>query len=145
MNYLIHFFRFLKNNFGKILLTLSLFIIFVFILFPFGDLSDFISAKVSSMTGNQVYLQFDKLNINPLTSSIGLSNVLFETKQIDNLNIKNLTVVPSILALISKKPGGQITAEGLFSGRAVVKVNPAATENLKFRNQMLMLISKKYL
>jgi type II secretion system protein N len=52
--------------------------------------------------------------------------VLLETKQIENLTIKNLTAVPSVMALISKKPGGQIIADGVLSGRASVKVSPHA-------------------
>lgn len=129
MNYLIRFFRFLKNNFGQIFLTLSFFIIFTFILFPFGDLSDFISSKVSGLTGNQVYLQFDQLHINPLSPSIGLENVLLETKTIENLTIKNLTAAPSILALISKKPGGVLTAEGFLAGKATIKVSPSSAKD----------------
>lgn len=125
MNYLIRFFRFLKNNFGKIILTLVLFVVFILVLFPFGDLSDFVSSRVSTMTGNQIYLQFDKLHLSPFTTSVTLDNVLLETKQIENFNIKNLTAVPSILALISKKPGGHIVADGILSGRATIKVSPA--------------------
>lgn len=129
MNYLIHFFRFIKNNFGKIFLTLLFTIVFTIMLFPLGDLSDFISSKVSTLTGNQIYLQFDKLHINPLSTSIGMENVLLETKTIENLTITNLTATPSVLALISKKPGGQLTAEGVLSGNATIKVSPSATKD----------------
>ncbi len=143
MNYIIHFFRFLKNNFGKILLTALFFVVFVFMLFPFGDLSDFVSSKVSTLTGNQIYLQFDKLNINPFSTSIALDNVLLETKQIENLTIKNLTAIPSVLALISKKPGGQIIAEGILSGRAAVKVSPHAGDKTEAPKSNLDLSLEK--
>ncbi len=129
MNHLILFFRFIKNNFGKIFLTLLFFIVFTVVLFPLGDLSDFISSKVSTLTGNQVYLQFDKIHINPLSTSIGMENVLLETKSIENLTITNLTAAPSIMALISKKPGGQLTAEGVLSGNAVIKVSPSSAKD----------------
>ncbi len=129
MNYLIRFFRFIKNNFGKIILTVLFFIVFTIILFPLGDLSDFISSKVSTLTGNQVYLQLDKIHINPLTGSIGMENVLLETKSIENLTITNLTAAPSILSLISKRPGGILTAKGILSGNAVIKVSPSASKN----------------
>ena len=129
MNYIIRFFRFIKNNFGKIVLTVLFFIVFTIILFPLGDLSDFISSKVSTLTGNQVYLQLDKIHINPLTASIGMENVLLETKSIENLTIANLTAAPSILSLISKRPGGMLTAEGILSGNAVIKVSPSASKN----------------
>lgn len=129
MNYLIRFFRFIKNNFGKIFLTLLFFIVFTVVLFPLGDLSDFISSKVSTLTGNQIYLQFDKLHINPLSTSIGMENVLLETKTIENLTITNLTATPSVLALISKKPGGQLTAEGVLSGNAIIKVSPSTAKD----------------
>jgi type II secretion system protein N len=129
MNYLIRFFRFIKINIGKIILTLLFFIVFTVFLFPLGDLSDFISSKVSTLTGNQVYLQFDQLHINPFSTSINMENVLIETKTIENLTIKNLNAAPSILALISKKPGGQLTAMGVLSGNALIKVNPASSKD----------------
>ena len=129
MNYLIRFFRFIKNNFGKIFLTLIFFVVFAVVLFPLGDLSDFVSSKVSTLTGNQIYIQFDKLHINPLSPSIGMDNVLLETKTIENLTITHLSASPSILALISKKPGGQVTAEGILSGNAVIKINPSNAKN----------------
>lgn len=129
MNHLIRFFRFIKNNFGKIFLTLLFFMGFTVMLFPLGDLSDFISSKVSTLTGNQVYLQFDQLHINPLSTSVGMENVLLETKAIENLTIKNLTATPSIFALISKKPGGQLFAEGVLSGNASIKVSPSSSKD----------------
>lgn len=129
MNYLIRFFRFIKNNFGKIFLTILFFLVFTLLLFPLGDLSDFISAKVSTLTGNQVYLQFDKLHINPLSTSIRMENVLLETKTVENLTITNLTATPSVLALISKKPGGQLNAEGVLSGNALIKVTPSTVKD----------------
>ena len=99
------------------------------LLFPLGDLSDFISSKVSTLTGNQVYLQFDKLHINPLSPSIGMENVLLETKTIENLTIENLTAAPSLIALISKKPGGQLIAHGILSGNALIKVSPSSSKD----------------
>jgi type II secretion system protein N len=129
MNYLIHFFRFIKSNFGKILLTILFFVVFTISLFPLGDLSEFVSSRVSALTGNQVYIQFDKLHLNPLSPSIGMENILLETHSLENLTIGNLTAAPSILALISKKPGGQLTAENVLSGNAMIKVNPSTVKD----------------
>jgi type II secretion system protein N len=127
MNYIIRFFRFLKVHFGKITLGLFFTLIFIFILFPFTDLSDYISAQVSTLTNNKVYLQFNQLHINPLSTSVSIEDVLIETDKIEGLNIKNLTATPSIMALIARKPGGQINAEGLYSGNVNVKITPKSS------------------
>lgn len=124
MNYIIRFFRLIKNNIGKISIGFFFIVIFLFVLFPFGDLSDFISSQVSSATNNKVYLQFNQMHINPLSPSLSLENVLVETDQIENLSIQNLTAIPSIMSLVTKKPGGQINADGIFSGNISAKLTP---------------------
>ncbi len=137
MNHIILFFRFLKNHFGKIILTALFCALFVVLLFPFGDLSDYISSEVSARTNNQVYLQFDELHLNPFSPSLTMENVLIETPQIDGLKVKQLTAAPSIMALISQTIGGKITAEGIWSGDAYVKVS-----SLSGKSQIEAALSK---
>ena len=106
MNGIVLFFRFLKNNFGKFVLGLFLVVVFLYVLFPFSDLNDLISAQVSKLTHNRVFLQFDDLHINPLTASISMDKVYVETPQISNISVNELSAAPSIDALIKGKPRG---------------------------------------
>jgi type II secretion system protein N len=108
----------------KILFTLVACIMFLFILFPFKDLNDFISGQVCFLTGNRVYLQFEDMHINPVTASVTMDNVLIETTEIDSLNINSLSASPSLAALIKRQPGGKLYAEGLFGGDVNVKLTP---------------------
>lgn len=124
MNYVILFFRFLKNHIGKIIFTLVAAAVLIVFLFPFSDLNDFISSQVLKATQNQVYLQFDDLRLNPLGPSVHLTDVKVETPTIDNLSIKNLSGSPSLSALIARKPGGHILAEGVLGGDLDLKLSP---------------------
>ena len=38
-------------------------IVFAFVLFPFGDLSNFVTSEVSKATNNSIYLTFSDLNV----------------------------------------------------------------------------------
>lgn len=126
MNGIIFFFRFLKNNFGKFVLGLIFVVVFLYALFPFSDLNDLVSAEVSKLTHNRIFLQFDDLHINPLTASVSLDKVYLETPQISNLSITQLSATPSISALIQRKPGGQISAQGFMKGDLKISLTPAA-------------------
>ncbi len=140
MNYLIRFFRLIKNHFGKILSVILFTFLFGLLLFPFSDLSDFISSQVLKLTNNQIYLQFNKLHLNPFTATVELDDVSLEMPEIDHLNIKKLMATPSIMALISKKPGGEITANGIMSGQLSIKLSPVSGD--KSENQKSKIEAK---
>lgn len=124
MNQIILFFRFIKNNIGKISFTALIAVIMVVLLFPFGDLNDFISSKVLEATQNQIYLQFDELKLNPIAVSANMENVVVETPSISNITIKNLSASPSVKALIARQPGGHVIAEGIWGGDLDLKLSP---------------------
>ncbi len=126
MNWIVIFFRFLFSNKWKIVLTLLMTLVFLFILFPLSDLNDLISSQVSKLTGNNVFLQFEKMHLNPLTTSISLEKVYVETQQISSLTSEELSLSPSISALLAKKPGGKIAAKGFLKGELEISVHPAA-------------------
>lgn len=72
MDAIIKTFRYIWLQKFKILFTLVFTLVFLFILFPFKDLNDFVSGQVSKLTQNSVYLQFEDMHINPVTASISL-------------------------------------------------------------------------
>jgi len=124
MNYIIIFFRFVFKHLGKIAFAIGLCCFFIFIFFPFSDLNDFISSKVSELTQKKVFLQFEDMHINPIATSVKLDQVSIETAAIDHLSLDSITATPSIVALIKKQIGGKINADGLFKGRLNLQVTP---------------------
>ncbi|MES2801113.1 MAG: type II secretion system protein GspN [Bdellovibrionota bacterium] len=127
MDMIIKTFRFVWGQKFKILFTLVFAFVFLFLLFPFKDLNDFVSGQVSALTQNSVYLQFEDMHINPVTASISLDGVLVETSTIDGLNVNSISASPSLAALFKRQPGGKLVADGLFGGRAEVKLTPLET------------------
>lgn len=127
MDMIIKTFRFVWGQKFKILFTLVFTLVFVFLLFPFKDLNDFVSGKVSNLTQKSVYLQFEDMHINPLTTSISLDGVLVETSTIEGLNVNSISASPSMAALFKRQPGGKLVAEGLFGGNAQIKLTPLET------------------
>lgn len=105
--------------------------LFLMILFPLKDLSDLVTGRVAAMTGNQVYVQFDEMGIK-LFPDFGLQLEKFslETMMFPPLNVQKLTASPSIMSLITQRPAGNLSAEGIFRGDATVSVRPGKkTEN----------------
>ena len=63
MEYVAKFFKLLKENKGKIFIMIVSAFAFIFVLFPFDDLSDLISSQVAKVTNNAVYVQFERLKM----------------------------------------------------------------------------------
>ncbi len=129
MNGIVIFFRFLFSNKWKIFLTFAMTLLFLILLFPLSDLNDLISSQVSKMTGNKVFLQFEKMHLNPLSTSISLEKLYVETPQISSLTSDELQVSPSISALLARKPGGKIIAKGFLKGELEISIHPSSSAN----------------
>lgn len=109
----------------KILFLLAAIVFWFVTLFPYDDLSDYVTHKVSQASLNNVYLQFDGLSF-ALMPQLGImmDNVLVETVYIPTLAMKSLGFAPKISSLIGS-PGGKLKAYGLFGGDAVIDVGPS--------------------
>lgn len=129
MNSIVIFFRYLLLHKWKILLTLAMSIAFLVLLFPLSDLNDLVSSEISKLTNNRVYVQFDKMHMSPFTTSVSLENVYVETPQISSLTSEELSLKPSIAAMIARKPGGTITAKGFLKGDVEISMSPASSAN----------------
>jgi type II secretion system protein N len=98
-------------------------LVILFFIFPFGDLGDLVSAKVSEFTLKQIFLQFEDLNLGLFpTPSVELKDVYVEVVTFSGLKINDLKLTPSLFSMISKKPYGLLEAEGLFLGSLKVSV-----------------------
>ena len=126
MNLIVLFFRFLKNNIARIFLVVLLSIVFLFVLFPLGDLNDLISSEVSKATQDKVYVQFNNMSINPLTMSVGLDELIVETPSTNTISADSLKVSPSISAAITRQIGGTLTANGFLKGDVSIEISPSA-------------------
>ncbi len=129
MNSLVITFRFITRNFRIFLLCFILVIVFLFILFPFGDLNDLISIQVSKLTQNKIFLQFENMTLNPLTASVSLEKVFVEAPQISSLSVDEISLTPSIPALIASKPGGVFKAHGFLKGDVEVHLSPTSSDS----------------
>ena len=129
MNSIVIFFRFLFSHKWKIVLTLALTLVFLIALFPLSDLNDLISSQVSKQTNNRVFLQFDNMSLNPLSTSVSLEKVYVETEQISSLTSDEVSISPSLAALIARKPGGTLTAKGFLKGELEISLKPAGSVN----------------
>lgn len=111
------FFKFLKGQVWKILLLIFFIPLFIFILFPFGDLGDLVSTQVSQQTHNQVNLNFDKMGMNFFPSPrLAFKQVFVELPNLPPLSAKDLMISPSVGGLISQKPYGTVIAKGFLQG-----------------------------
>lgn len=122
MNRIIQLFRFLKRHWMKFILWISLSLTFVFLLFPFDDLSDLVTTQVSKITGGQIYLRFDRFSVSPLGPKAEFENVFVETPSLPGLHTQELSIAPSFMSLINQKPHGKVEAKGLFKGNVEIQI-----------------------
>lgn len=109
-------------------LTLLVAVISAVLIFPYDDLADLVSAQVSSATRNTVFLQFEKLKLSLFPKAgVKLDQVYVEAASMPGLSISELTITPSVSALVSQKPHGHVSAKGLLKGDLDVSVTGGGT------------------
>lgn len=126
MNKVVEFFRFLKKHWMKFVMWVSLSLTFVFLLFPFDDLSDLVTTQVSKVTGGQIYLRFDRFSVSPLGPKAEFDNVFVETPSLPGLHASELSISPSFMSMINKKPHGKVEAKGLLKGNVEIQIKGGA-------------------
>lgn len=126
MSQILQFFLDIFRYHKKKILFLSAAISFWFVvLFPYDDLSDFITFKTTQMTQSQLYLQFDGLAFALLPQlGIKMENVLVEVVNFPPFNVDTLGVAPKF-SLIFGKLAGVVKASGFFGGDVALHVSPS--------------------
>ena len=99
MNSIILFFKFLGRHVFKLGFLVSAIVLFFVLLFPLGDLSDFVSTKVLQATRNTVYVQFKDLTFNPATMTIRLDEVELDSPIAQEMKIRSLSASPSVIEI----------------------------------------------
>lgn len=117
---------FLRNHWPKILLSVFSAIVFLILIFPYDDLSDFVTLQVARATNNQVYLQFDQLSLQVFPQpSLAFGNMAIDAAGLPTMKAQKLAFSPSIAALLSFRPGFNIRAQGFLKGIADLTVKSA--------------------
>lgn len=117
-------------------------VLFFVLFFPFSDLSDVVTSAVARATGNQVYVQFDSLDMHVVPMpAVSATNVSIETS-LPPLKAAWAKVTPSLMSVLfslptaikaatgdaeaaramSSKIGGTFAAEGLLGGDVELSV-----------------------
>lgn len=144
LNWVRQFFRWIWNNIGKLGLALASALIFALFLFPFNDLSDLISRQVSLATRNQVFVQFGELDLSFFPQfGAQADKVYVESAFLPGISVEQLTVTPSIRALISQKPMGHVSAKGIFKGDVDARLGAGGTSERGNELQSLEISAKK--
>ncbi len=133
--------EFFKKSLSVFLkIVLPCFIVFSFILFPINDLRGIISQKISQATQNQVSLDFLKMNLNFLPKpSLELEKVSLSTPQFSTLKMASLQISPSILGLITLKPGVTLFGENLFGGNFDFSLRSGSSNSKSQTKQVIQL------
>lgn len=106
----------------KMLGVIGFAVLFAFLFFPYDDLADVATSKISQITNNQVYLQFDSLDLGFIPVSLGMENVSVETPTLPTVKAGHLSVAPWLSGLIIGKQGAAIDAQNLFGGAVAADV-----------------------
>ncbi|MGE5086719.1 MAG: type II secretion system protein GspN [Bacillota bacterium] len=144
MEHIAKLFRLIKENKGKLALMVVSAFIFLFVLFPFDDLSDLISSQVAKITGNSVYVQFERLKMSLFPQpGVQMDQVYIESIRTPALSAQELTITPSISGLIQQKPYGHVAARGLLKGDVDLSVGKGQRSDNGVDRQRIEVSAKK--
>lgn len=113
--------RFLANHKFKLVGVVIWFLLFCYLLFPFEEISDVISSKITSATNGAWYVQFDDFDFRlwPGSTGVQMRNVLIENATLPAIKADTLAVTPWILGAITGRQGASLDVNGLFGGFVV--------------------------
>lgn len=119
--------------------TLLFSLLFFIIRFPTEDLGDLVSTKVSEISQNQIFLQFSNFSFKITPPGLDFTDIFLETPFTPGLSAEEISISPSLTALISKKPYGSIRARGLLNGEVSVAVKKGQPTELGNERQRLTM------
>ncbi|MNJ98550.1 hypothetical protein D3C87_163170 [compost metagenome] len=138
------FFRMLKNNKGRIFVMIMSAVVFLFVLFPFDDMSDLISSQVSKLTNNSVYLQFERMKLSLFPQpGVKMDHVYIESLKTPALTAQELVITPSVTGLIQQKPFGHVSAKGFLKGDVDLQVAKGARSDNGIERHKIDVKAKK--
>lgn len=137
-------FTFLKNSKLKFLVLVLSAVIFLFVLFPFDDLGDLVSSQVAKISGNSLYVQFEKLKMSLIPQpGVQLNEVFVESSRMPALSASEIVITPSISGMIQKKPYGHVSAKGFLKGDVDIRVSKGARTDNGVERQQIDISAQK--
>ncbi|MBX3022402.1 MAG: hypothetical protein KF799_12080 [Bdellovibrionales bacterium] len=150
-----------RKVFFAVMLSSAVF--FFAILFPFSDLSDVVTTTVARATGNQVYVQFDELNLHIVPQpAISATKLSVETA-LPPLEAQWAKITPSLFSALMSLPtmisaaggnaeaaaslgsklGATIDAEGILGGDIELRLRSGSkTEGGRDRSRISLAVDK---
>ncbi|MGE4132440.1 MAG: type II secretion system protein GspN [Bdellovibrionales bacterium] len=168
MKYVNMFFGTLWRNRLVVAIFIGAYFLFLFVLFPFNDLSNFITSAVAEGTRNQVYVQADQMNVHFLPQpAISAENLTVDiasppgSRQLGPLEAKWAKVTPGLFSVLFNLPAllkaqagglppevlaklsGHIRAEGIWNGDADLSVGSGKKgESGAARSRVSLMLDK---
>lgn len=144
---LIDLFKYHKTK----LFMFVVFFVMIFVwIFPFSDLSDFVTDQVASQTQGQVFVQFGNLDFGILpTFSIQGEDVLIDSSQFPTLHVDEVRFWPSLMSLLSSAqdptqiPNFSVRTKGLFKGDLSASVSSGKGSNKDIPMKLIQVEGKK--
>lgn len=101
MKYVNTFFGWMWRRKGFFALVLASAVLFFVMIFPFGDLSDAVTSVIARNSNNQVYLQFDDLDLSVIPApAVAATGVNADLLSFPTLSINFLKLRPAYLSLL---------------------------------------------
>ena len=125
-----------KYHKRKVLLVIVSALLFLVLFFPYDDLSGLITRQVSVMSGNQVFLNFDGVDLNFIPPSLSLKRVGVEIPKLSPLEFDQLLISLSVSKLLAFKIGGDLLLKGLWGGDIGVKGDLSNWEGAYFPSHL---------
>ena len=119
--------KFLAKNRRLILFAFLYFVLFFILLFPFGSLKQILTDTLSSATRGKMEMSFKSFFLNPLSMSLQLKKIQLQIASYPPLEVKQITLKPSLFSLLRKQLSGQVVAKGVFNGNLVFKAKGLQT------------------
>lgn len=117
-------------------------LIFAVLIFPYNDLRDIITRKISEATDKSVYLQFKSMSL-AFPLGLHVEDVLIETPSLPTLSARSMTLVPGFLGLLTASPSGSVSAEGLFKGSFEASLKSGDKTKAGVRKQVIDVAIEK--
>ncbi len=132
-----------RNHKLKILTFFVSLILFLVWLFPFEDIGDLVTTQISHLSGNQIYVSFDQLDLAVIPQpGLEMSKVKVETVGLPALDMGHLFVSTSILGLITFRPGVTAVADDIAGGKLSLSTRGGEKTKAGIRKQIVSVDAK---
>lgn len=139
---IINVFKF--HKFKVFFLMMSTMAFFV-VMFPYGEISEIISAQINKATRNQVQVSFSDLRLSLIPFGISATDMYVLTPQLKTpLYIKKAHISPSILSFLSFKPGGSVKAEDFLGGDVTATLTNLGQGTSKNKNSKMVRLQLNF-